>query len=290
MCATPEHRRCAHGDEGWTDPDDRLYRSLGRRVRNLDRESEDANSIVIRNDIVSFRLRCNKPDRINDVGGAFMPESFYFSYYNFAPIESTYIINNGECTEVNGHIKNPVSAVHMKRRVLEALDSLPSGEEKNIIALFCHGWPDGIQLGFRTNTGMSYRNTSMSDTDALALAISRIASPDVKVILYACSAGANDNGFAATLRDSLVQYCPQCRIDAHKTVAHATKNPHVNRFEAPAGSAGQMIVEPTVHHHLWHRWTTILRHPFEQHSTLLWKYSQMTIPEIHEYLESFELQ
>ncbi len=289
MCATPEHRRCAYGDEGWTDPDDRLYRSLGRRVNHLDRNSDDENTIVVRNDILSFRLRCNKPDRINDVGGAFMPESYYFSYYNFAPIESTYIVDNGECAHVGEEIKNPVSANRMKSKMLDALDSLSSDQKKKVVAIFCHGWPTGIQLGFRTNTGVTYRNSSMSDIDAIASAISRIASPDVKVVLYACSAGADDTGFAASLRDSLIQSCPQCRVDAHKTVAHATHNPHVNRFEGPAGSPGQMIVEPS-DHPLWRKWTNILRNPFEQQSTLLWKFSQMTTTEIHEYLEDFELQ
>lgn len=289
MCATPEHRRCAYGEEGWTNPDDVLYRSLGRRVNRLDRNSDGENTIIVRNDILSFRLRCNKPDRTNDVGGAFLPESYYFSYYNFAPIESTYIVDNGECANVRGEIKNPVSANNLKSKVLEVLDGLPADQKKKVIAIFCHGWPTGIQIGFRTNTGVSYRDSSVSDINALASAISRISAPDVKIVLYACSAGADDSGFAASLRDQLVQNCPQCRVDAHKTPGHATHNPHVNRFEGSSGSPGQMIVDPS-DHHLWRKWTALLSNAFGQHSTLLWKFSQMTIAEIHEYLESFELQ
>ncbi len=288
MCAIEAHHRCAWGDEGWTDPEERIYRGLTRRASRIDRSS-DSNSLITRSDILSFRLRCCKPDRTNDVGGAFMPETWYFSYYNFAPYESTYIVDNGECAEVHGEIKNPVSAAQMKRKVLDVLDSFPSGENLSVIAFFCHGWHAGIQIGFRTNTQITYRSMEMNDTDALAQAIARISKPDIKVVLYACSAGDTDDSFAAHLRDSLVRHCPNCRVDAHKTVGHSTQNPRVNRFEGPEGSAGQMIVDQS-DHHLWHKWTTLLHHPFEQHSTLLWKYSQMTIPEIHEYLESFEIQ
>lgn len=288
-CATAAHRRCAYGNEGWMDPDESFYAPLERRLTRRMNRTSDTNNLVIRNDIISFRLRCNHPDRTNDVGGAFMPESYYFSYYNFAPLESTYIVNNGECANIHGRIKNPVSYTQRKETVLNVLDSLPENQPKEVIAFFCHGWPTGIQFGFQTDTGVSYRNRSISDVDALAEAIARIATADVKIILYACSAGADDNSFAAQLRDRLVESRPLCRIDAHKTRGHSTQNPQVNRFESPAGSSGQMIVSPS-DGELWRKWSNILHHPFEQHSTLLWKYSQMTIPEIHEYLESFELQ
>jgi len=282
-CAIPSHRRCSYGSEGWTDPDSRIYASLIRNTRRLER-GIDSTTILIRNDILSFRLRCNNPERTNDVGGAFMPESYYFSYYNFAPIESTYIVDNGECAIVGSRRKNPVSYTQRKTTVLDALDSLPASQPKSIIAFFCHGWPTGIQFGFQTTTSVAYRSSTFGDVTALAQAISRIASPDIKIVLYACSSGATDDGFAASLRDSLSTSCPRCRVDAHKTRGHSTKNPFVNRFEPPAGNPGQLIVPNS--HRLWSKWRRTLNNPFGEGSTLVWRFSQMTIPEVHEHLDS----
>jgi len=283
-CATSSHSRCAHGDQGWTDPGSRLYTPLNRRVvRSMERSGE-TNSLIIRNDILSFRLRCNHPDRPNDVGGAFMPHSYYFSYYNFAPIKLTYIVDNGECALANGQITNPISYLQRKLTVLNFLDSLRGDQPKSVIAFFSHGWETGFQFGFKTNTNVLYRGSTINDVEALATAIARIATPDVIVILYACLTGADDNGFAAQLRDRLVVSCPDCRVDAHKTLGHSTKNPFVNRFESPAGSAGQMVVPHG--HRLWNKWRRILSDPFGERSTLLWKFSQMTITEIHEHLDS----
>ncbi len=215
-CATTAHRRCSYGTAGWTDPDSPLFNSLNRLVRRLDREA-GTNILIIRNDIISFRLRCNHPDRPNDVGGAFLPESYYFSYYNFVPIGSTYIVDNGECSVVRGEIKNPVSYTQRKTTVLNVLDSLPADQPKSVIAFFCHGWHTGFQFGFQTNTSVAYHDSTYADVAALAEAISRISTPDVKIVLYACSTGATDDGFAATLRDELSSRCPNCRVDAHKT-------------------------------------------------------------------------
>lgn len=324
-CVNSSHRRCAYGEQGWTNPDDRLYSSLNRVVRRMDRNSE-MNSIIVRNDILSFRLRCNHPDRRNDVGGAFMPESYYFSYYNFAPIESTYIIDNGECASVNGRYKNPVSDLQRKNKVLDVLNNLTDFSPLKVIAFFSHGWSKGLQFGFDADTTVNSQGAEVDDLTDLAKAISRIAKSDVRIVLYACQTGASpleaakesldreqnsDNpnqtrinryennieslsylqelpagseGFAFKLRDRLVRYCPNCTVDAHITLGHSTKNPFVRRFEAPAGSAGKTILQND--DRLWGKWVRTLRDPFEHSSSLLWTFSEMTINEIHEYLES----
>lgn len=282
-CATSAHRRCAYGEQGWVDPESSLYNSLRRNIRRFERDSEPL-SLIIRNDILSFRIRCNHPDRRNDVGGAFMPEAYYFSFFNSSPIESTYIVDNGECAQVGNEIKNSVSETTRKQKVLDTLDSLPHANKKKIIAFFCHGWNTGFQFGFKLHTQITYNGTRMPDVEALAAAIIRIAAPDIKIVLYACLTGTTDTGFAAQLRDALVTRCPDCRVDAHKTAGHATKNPHVNRFEGPAGAPGQMIVSPD--HRLWNKWRRTLSDPFESRSPLVWKFSQMTIDEIHQYLDS----
>ena len=124
----------------------------------------------------------------------------------------------------------------------------------------------------------------MRDVEALANAIGRIGTRDVRVVLYACSVGAGDDGFAAQLRNELVTYCPNCLVDGHTNAAHATWNPNVKRFQAPAGSNGRMIVPEN--HRLWAKWDRLLGDPFGTQSVLVWKYSQMTIDKIHRYLDS----
>lgn len=325
MCATPSHARCAYGVQGWTDQNERIYNSLPRNIRYLQR-GDEAGTIVINNDILSFRLRCNHPDRPNDVGGAFMPESYYFSYYNFAPLKITYVVDNGECVMVGGKRKNPVSDDQRKTTVLNLLDSLPTNQPKRIIAFFCHGWSTGFQFGFKTDSTINYQGIETADITALATALSRISLPNVKIVLYACQTGSSpvegarenlakeqrktnpnqlrvnryqnqintwshldghpdgSEGFAFKLRDELVARLPNCLVDAHVTLGHSTRNPFVRRFKAPVGSSGEMLVP--IGHRLWNKWVNTLRNPFEERSTLVWKFSQMSKDEIHEYLES----
>ena len=327
-CATPAHRSCAYGVQGWTDQNDSIYRNLPGNIRHLERDAETG-TIVINNDILSFRLRCNHPHRPNDVGGAFMKESYYFSYYNFAPFKSTYIVDNGECAIVGGNRKNPISYMDRKLTVLDLLDSLPDNQPKRVIAFFCHGWSTGFQFGFETDTTVNYKGSEMNDISALAKALARISLPDVKIILYACQAGSSplegaeenlskeqrksnpsqqrinryqhqinslshlsgqpdgSEGFAFKLRDELLSSLPDCLVDAHITLGHSTRNPFVRRFEAPIGSGGEMLVpNDRDHRTLWNKWVSTLRNPFGERSTLVWKFSQMSRDEIHEYLES----
>lgn len=254
----------------YPDPGCRWY--VRRSERDLPRaETRLARDAVVgRTDALIFRPRCNHPDRVNDVGGAFQPHACYFAHYNGIPAESIRVINNGQ--------DNGRSRAGRKSDVLAELQSW-SGPELGVIAFLCHGWERGFQFGFR-----------IGDVEALARAIAAKAARDVKIALYACLTGGSpqgksggEGGFAFALRDKLVEEgCTQCRVDAHTTRGHSTKNPHVLRFEGPSGSPGQWIVEPGSE--LWPKWRKTLKHPFDRQSPLLWRFPLMSISEIHEYL------
>ena len=282
-CARNHNPSCAYGVQGWAPSQAHYYptRDHVRRIEWFGSESK-SNTITVRNDILSFRIRCNAVDRDNDVGGTFMPEAYYFSYFNSAPIQSTYIINNGECIIENDELKKTIPNVRMKTEILNVLDGISTPQK--VIAFFCHGFFDGIQLGFNLRNYVQYQGNRLRDVEALARAIGRIGTRDVRIPLYACLAGRDDDGFAAQLRDELVAYCPNCLVDAHTNARHATWNPYVKRFVAPAGSNGCMIVPEN--HRLWPEWRRLLSNPFGTQSTLVWKYSQMTIDKIHTYLDN----
>ena len=121
------------------------------------------------------------------------------------------------------------------------------------LAFFCHGWPDGIQAGFRR---------------ASAARLATVAP--LVVTLYACStayglplgAPGGDGGFADRLRDELCKARKTaCRVDGHDTKGHATWNPRVRRFEGAGsptgGQGGSWIVAPGTA--LWKRWAAALR-------------------------------
>jgi len=128
--------------------------------------------------------------------------------------------------------------------------------------MFGHGWPDGIQFGFRR-----------SDLYELAARLAVSCAEDVRVILYACLAAENDvrdrdhanvgpgtdGGFADLLRDDLASWGKnRCQVDAHKTAGHAAWNPYVVRFRGEAGTmGGYWLVAPGSE--LWPKWIKKMR-------------------------------
>ena len=76
----------------------------------------------------------------------------------------------------------------------------------NVLALFCHGWKGGVQLG-----------PYSQDVRALVRALELRAYSDLAIVLYACSTGdgidpdgpegpapGGEGGFADALRDALL--------------------------------------------------------------------------------------
>ena len=290
---------------------------LGRNLeRRLPRDAPV--DLVVRCDVLCFRLLYNQPDRMNDVGGAFAPEACYFAYYNNLPYDHIHIIDNGD--------DNVRAAAARRADVVQVLDEHPAGELLSAVVFFCHGWAHGCQLGF--------------SIDTLTELVEKLAArcrPDVRIILYACGTASSPEeeslvvrrdgmtaeereaarddlaaraaviaeqeagigGFAFTLRDLLVATNPDCQVIGHVTAGHATRNPEVRRFSAPAGSGG---VRPIPHgsgprghrrgevadpsYELWHRWAYTLAHPFDadRPSALIWHFPFMSDEEIRTHL------
>ena len=114
------------------------------------------------------------------------------------------------------------------------------------LALFCHGWANGVQAGFR-----------IAHAAELAREIARVANPSLTVALYCCSTGADndpktddlasgpggDGGFADALRDALSWTGAKATVYAHANPGHCTRNPNVRVFSADEQTGGEWLVE-----------------------------------------------
>ena len=184
-----------------------------------------------------------------DATGAFQPEAAAFGKRHGVPKAQVVWIDNA------------LGKAAMRKAVLAAIARAKAAAGGlQALAVFCHGWKTGIQLGFGSG-----------DVDALAAALADVK--DVRVPLYACNtaqgdgddAGAvgGDGGFADLLRDALCRAgAVDCQVDAHTTAGHTTKNPFVRRFQgmgSPHGGAGGFFIVTPRQKPLWGRWRAALR-------------------------------
>lgn len=209
-----------------------------------------------------------------DYTGAFRPEAEAFAkLYNARPI-------------VPVNVSQPLRA-----RTEQVLAAITADGPSDVIAFFCHGFPDGLQLvGDRTiRVGASVHVEARNETVCkLAAAIVSHAKPNVRIALYACSAGdgardAGDGGFGDRLRDALCAAgAPQCVVFAHTTAGHATQNPNVRVFAGEGstvgGTGGTWVSAPGSK--LWPAWRRGLR------GDLRFRFPAMTVAEIHAELLS----
>lgn len=139
------------------------------------------------------------------------------------------------------------------------------------LALFCHGWSSGIQLGPRLRWGKARTR----EVDELAEAIRSTMGDAPTVVLYACStastwltglfrrgAPGGDGGFADELRDALCRAgATGCRVFAHDRNGHSTRCAFVRVFEgdgsATGGKGGEWLIEPGSE--LWPAWRAALQ-------------------------------
>lgn len=205
-------------------------------------------------------------DGKKDFTGAFLPESQRFAkLHGVSPVDVTRV-----------DISKPMAARHA-----QALTGLTRAGDVDCVAIFCHGWSDGMQLGF-TRANVAHI------TDLIADRCQKTRAPIVA--LYACSTARSkkpgsvggDGGFADTLRDSLcANGMINCRVDAHDTAGHTTQNPYVVRFEGEGspvgGNGGRWIVAPKSE--LWPYWSKALRT-----TDLRFKFPFMSTAEIHNHL------
>lgn len=130
----------------------------------------------------------------------------------------------------------------------------------SLLALFAHGWPDGVQAGFRCE-----------HVRGLARALKEASAPVLTVVLYCCSTGADrdastdeltdpgpggEGGFADRLRDELGELGVAATVYAHSTAGHTTRNPRVRVFRPGERAGGHWLVEPGSE--LWPSWLRYL--------------------------------
>ncbi len=133
-----------------------------------------------------------------------------------------------------------------RREVLAAL-ALAKDQDFTSVAFLCHGWEDGIQAGFNRRT-----------VGQLAKAIQDVVQHSFTTVpLLCCSTGddptdqwrtgaGGDGSFADRLRDGLCDSgAIYCRVWAHTTKGHTTRNPNVMILDGlgtPEGGVGGQMV------------------------------------------------
>lgn len=144
--------------------------------------------------------------------------------------------------------------------VLRHVHGLTPGSVR-VVALFCHGWPDGVQAGFRSE-----------HVKGLARELEDVSADELTVALYCCSTGADqdastdelggtgpggEGGFADRLRDELGELGVRATVFAHSTAGHVTRNPRVRIFPPHERRGGHWVVSPESP--LWPAWVRYLQ-------------------------------
>ena len=157
-----------------------------------------------------------------DVTGAFLPEAKRF-----------WTKHGGELVQFDNHAHNATRRRQVHDAILRTYDL-------RTLAIFCHGWMDGIQTGHRRG-----------NLDGLADCIDIACEHnELDIILYCCSTAqggaGGDGGFADMLRDFVqARGVEGVRVWAHTTKGHTTRNPYLRLFDASdRGHGGRWVVEP----------------------------------------------
>lgn len=194
-----------------------------------------------------------------DATGAFIPEAEEF----------------GRMYDVPGADRLGVDCLHYlaRHRREDVCSFLRNKKDIDLIGIFCHGWPNGLQIGF-----------NKQHIHLLVQYLKLCCRKDVKIVLYACSTASNkenrkmkmpfnvgpatDRGFADSLRDSMLKDgFLGGWVDAHKTAGHTTRNPFVVRFYVEPTfedtwdlPGGEWLVSPKSK--LWRDWRPLLQTDF----------------------------
>ncbi len=212
-----------------------------------------------------------------DVTGAFLPEAQKLTK---AAAPGSRIVR----------VDNSKPFGRRRREINGILDKLISeGAHFDSIAPFCHGWLNGIQIGYSRKTVKQFadRIRDLSGDSSVAT-----------VPLYCCStgededdssitaAGTGDDSFADKLRDAMCDNGQTlCRVMAHTTVAHTTKNPMVLFMDGmgvpDGGVGGYPPVSPKSKN--WKAWKRELR---RHAGTLRFRFPYMSVAEIHAELSA----
>lgn len=220
------------------------------------------------------RGESNTPGR-KDYTGAFLPESE--AYRKAVGFESMVVT-----------FDNSRPFAQRAKQLLKRMQAMEITDNIDTVAFFCHGWGDGIQAGF------TRRNIKALVAALNTAGLHRPLEDDPTVILYCCSTGDDpdddieaapgidmgDGSFADAFRDELCKAGhTECRVIAHTTAGHTTKNPYAIFFEglgSPIGGVGGIVPVTPEQKQLWSTWVKLLKTSFR------FEYPYMTVGKIHE--------
>lgn len=188
----------------------------------------------------------------HDATGAFIPEAKEFQKFYSVPEENMLPV---PCTQLKADKRREAVCMFLRNK-----------SDIDLVAIACHGWSQGIQMGF-----------TLPHAITLAKYLSMACKPTARIALYCCSTAsgnteavnigpATDGGFADVLRDNLLGLGFNGGwIDAHKTAGHCTQNPYVVRFYLDPTLAntqgeitgGDWLVSPK--NPLWRAWARNLK-------------------------------
>lgn len=204
------------------------------------------------------------PDRNhtgNDFKGAFKPESDRYKLW-YESRGDTVEIHRIDTTHPGG-----------SRTEVETIVEATAGIDR--LAFFCHGWREGMQMGYRSSTEDDRQRLLM-----LAGRIYRQSTPNLRVALYACLAGkGGDGSFADVLFESLrASGCADVSVFAHTDAGHATRNADAILF-SPAHPSGEVIAERKTP--MYRRFDARLD---DKADDLRWRAPYMTVEELRQEL------
>ena len=187
-----------------------------------------------------------------DATRVFQPEAKRFLEYQKMPMEKLILVDNKKNSRT------------MRKMIL---DTVEKSERLTSVFFFCHGFKSGIQLGFNNATVKQL---------AKSLNCNSWHTIPFRSCFYACDTARDldrdrrddlealggDGGFADRFRDALCyEGMFHCRVDAHTTAGHASRNPNVRRFcgeGTTAGGKGGYYIVPFRSTH-WTAWRMALK-------------------------------
>jgi hypothetical protein len=165
-----------------------------------------------------FASGVNQPGYPNDAMGAFRPGAEAFKKIFAIPQPIYYFDWQDPAATKRGKILNKIRTV-----------ACDDSDGLDVVAYFGHGVQKGL------SSADFYRDNA-SD---LASAIASVSKWNVRVVLYACSAGALQESFASALASALNS--TDAAVFGHTSAKHAFANPDATAF---TGSVGRWVVAP----------------------------------------------
>lgn len=187
-----------------------------------------------------FASGVNSAGHGNDAKHVFRPGAECFKKINKIPQDIFYFDHREKDALLRKQIINKIKTMYCH-----------DGGGLDVIAYFGHGIPRGLpSCGFYSE---GHHHHPTNEVVELAHAIAGKCKPQVKIILYACSAGKLPHSFAGALASALA--AKNARVFGHTCVGHSFGNPFVTVFEG--SRMGRFVIGPGDPQ--WKAWCTAIR-------------------------------